>query len=71
MTNNTKEFLDLMRTFEKTTGAGMNHTKEDKSFWQIGYYYANGETNKLFTGFRDGYQFAKCLARTESLPLSD
>ena len=69
MTNNTKEFYDLMKNFEGTVGKSMNHTKEDKGTWKQGYYYTNGETNKLFVGFLNGYQLAKSLARAGALPL--
>ena len=70
MGSNSKEFLDLMKAFEGTAGKSMNHTKEDKSNWNRGYYYTNGETNNLFVGFLNGYQFAKSLARMEALPLN-
>ncbi len=58
-----------MAGFEQTIGKRMDQTKENKDIWNMGYYYTNGETNKSFTSFLNGYQYAKSLARIDDLPL--
>ena len=70
----TKEFYDLMNEFErwaKTESISLSFEKEAPGAAPKGYFYAHGKTNDLFRAFLGGYSLAKCMARTDSLPLDD
>lgn len=77
MKNNTKEFYDLMTSFEKSIKTGKLYLtsyrldKEDRVEWAGGHYYQNGEVNNTFVSFVHGYQMAKAMAKTDGLPLDE
>jgi hypothetical protein len=49
----TKEHQDIIKAFENLyTG---RFDKEDKETWAKGYVYQDGELNKQFIAFRNGY----------------
>lgn len=50
-----QEHYALMDLFEKTYNHKRLDREKDKSLWEKGFLYANGETNALFLAFRLGY----------------
>lgn len=59
----TKEFYDLIAIFEKSKIAyGRRLDKENKQDWNRKVYYQDGETNRLFIAFVEGYALAKSMA---------
>ena len=54
----TKEFYDIMRAFEitaKNFDRVGNFDRCDKDMWEHKQYYNNGETNRSFVCFLNGY----------------
>jgi len=72
MKRSDKEFNDLMDQFEKdldtmSVYVGATPVREKGR----SAYYTNDTINKLFIGYLNGYQYAKCLARMNSLELNE
>lgn len=60
----TKEFYEVMDHFEivakKLIRSGMQGFKrEDKELWSKKIYYTDGEVNKAFVIFLNGYSYGK------------
>jgi len=53
-----QEQYDLMAQFEKTYRYG-RLDREPKSFWLKGIIYQDGEVNKLFLAYQQGYALGK------------
>lgn len=64
----TLEFDNLMAGFERIYKRN-RLDREDRQFWRLGVVYQHGETNAAFNFFHQGYEYAKCLARIDDLPL--
>jgi len=62
MTLHDSEHAALMAQFEKNY-AGMRMDREDRKsgLWEKGYLYQDGEVNKLFLAYRQGYALAKSI----------
>lgn len=61
-----KEFYELQDQFERDLKTmpiyiGASKEKESKDLWSKGYFYINGDLNKLFIGYMFGYSNAKSL----------
>jgi hypothetical protein len=57
-----KEFYELIENFEKNISYlpyGVSFEKEERSMWEQGQIYQNGQTNNYFKCFMLGYQFGK------------
>lgn len=50
-----KEFYDLVSEFERIFNC-KNAKKEPREFLKYGAFYCDGERNKLFWAFYNGYQ---------------
>ena len=57
----TKEFYDQVAVFERIY-SNLRLDKEDKKLWRKKQFYQNGETNKLFIAFLEGFAMAKHMA---------
>lgn len=58
-----KEFYEVLEQFERDAkhlfyGKRLDREK-DKSSWERGFIYENGETNELFKLFIAGYSYGK------------
>lgn len=61
----TKEFHELRTQFEKDVNIMMHIgrlDREEKDMYSKGYFYQDGEVNKLFKGYMMGYQSHKCIS---------
>jgi len=58
-----KEHYDLMVEFEKRKLGRLD--REDKAWWPKGNVYQDGEVNRLFLVFRDGYSLGRSVERLE------
>lgn len=54
-----REHYELMDQFEKRYKE--KPKREEKSFWPKGAVYCNGETNRDFLNFREGYSFGRAV----------
>ena len=54
MTVGSKEHDEMIKTFDKEY-SGFRLEKEDKTLWEKGVIYQNGEVNNMFRAFRFGY----------------
>mgnify|MGYP005634974483 CR=1 FL=1 len=69
-----KEFQALQKQFEKDI---QNYQyiyvsaflEREKDGAHSGYFYCNGEINKLFHAYMLGYEYAKSLAMFDELPI--
>lgn len=63
MKRGTKEFYDMVSSFEKSVKNGdMGYAPSDltKDNFNISTFYSNGQVNQLFLAFMRGYAAAKC-----------
>lgn len=51
----TKEWYEIMESFEKGHYGRFRMDREDKEIWKIGAYYQNGECNEWFKMYLAGY----------------
>ena len=58
-----QEHYDLMAQFEREY-QGHRLDREDKSLWERGAIYQNGETNALFLAYRRGCAYGRAVERT-------
>ncbi len=63
------EFEEVRDAFERTvksrqTGFSLNLTRSSRE--EKNSFYDNGETDKFFQMFLQGYEFSKCLKRMEA-----
>lgn len=65
------EFEEMMKVFELTLKKSTIRGRLDREPRGSTHYYQDGAVNAWFEMFMSGYQFAKCLARAESLPLDE
>lgn len=57
---NTKEHADIMLQFEKEYKY-LRLDREDRSIWPRGNIYQDGQANRLYLVYRNGYALAKCV----------
>lgn len=62
---NSKELSEVMSTFEKTH-KHMQVTREKRGEAPVGHWYTNGETNKAFVSYLEGYSLGKIIGREEA-----
>ncbi|WP_313413205.1 hypothetical protein [Sedimentibacter sp.] len=55
----TKEFYEILSNFEREF-KDMRLDRENESLWEMGQVYQNGETNKLYLAYRQGYALGRC-----------
>lgn len=72
MKRNSKEFYELREQFEKDIQnmdvyIGAKVEREETGKW----FYTNEKVNYMFIGYMQGYAYAKCLARMDSLKLEE
>ena len=60
----TKEFLELLATFERFKLGG-RYDKEPRESWPRGDVYQDGETNQRFRMFHSGYEHGKAVERLQ------
>jgi hypothetical protein len=65
MNINSKEHYDLMAQFERDNKLTPSHREKDKEWWKRGQVYENGEVNRNFIYFRQGYSFGKSIAQAD------
>lgn len=59
----TGELYKVMERFENVyKGQTRLDREKDKEIWKIGSFYENGETNKLFNAFLNGYMYNKSIS---------
>jgi hypothetical protein len=56
----TKEFYDLVKEFEKIF-SHYRLNKESKELYSREHFYQDGDTNRAFIAFMNGYQLAKSI----------
>jgi hypothetical protein len=61
MTLFSQEHYDLIAMFEREF-KGERLDKEVKDMWPKGYIYQNGEVNRLFLAYRQGFAFGTRVA---------
>lgn len=60
-----KEHYELIEQFEKDNRGRRLDKEKDKSLWEKGSIYQDGEVNKLFIAYRLGYSYAKSIFECE------
>lgn len=63
---NSKNHYDLISQFERDFPHN-RLDKEEKSLWRIGQIYQNGEVNRLFLAYRQGYSLAKIKSESSDI----
>lgn len=55
-----KEHCEMIEAFEKFK-PGRLDKEADPKLWKIGHIYQDGEVNKMFKFFANGYSFGRCV----------
>lgn len=71
MKRNSTEFEEMRKVFESAFPKSTIRGRLDREPLDSSYYYQDGTVNAAFEMFMSGYQFAKLLARVDSLPLDE
>lgn len=73
--NSTQEMYDLMSMFEKVSGTLFYGHKVERygrgENVPVGEFYKDGFVNQMFRAFMSGYQFHKCISRTDQTDQTD
>jgi hypothetical protein len=56
----TKEFYDILESFEKNFNH-MRLDKESKEYWSTGQVYENGEANNAYRAYVLGYSLGRAV----------
>ena len=59
----TKEFIEMMATFERVSKGRYRLDREKKDLWRIRVFYQDPEANKAFMAFHEGVEYGKCISR--------
>ncbi len=61
MTIDSKEHYEIMEHFERHLYKGIQLAREEKRLWPKGNIYCNGDVNRQFLAYRQGYALAKSI----------
>ena len=59
----TKEFIEMMATFERVSKGRYRLDREKRDLWSIRVFYQDPEANKAFMAFHEGVEYGKCISR--------
>lgn len=60
----TKEFIEMMATFERFSKGRYRLDREKRDLWSIRVFYQDPEANKAFLAFHEGVEYGKSISRT-------